>query len=120
MNDPIFGRLEWSSFSVHEFIVDPSINSAVVAGAGMMVVIGGIALLWVLSHYRLWGKLWSDWLTSVDHKKIGIMYIVLALVMMTRGVIEGVVMRAHQATALGGDFLAPIISLSYSAPMARL
>jgi len=105
MNDPIFGRLEWSSFSVHEFIVDPSINSAVVAGAGMMVVIGGIALLWVLSHYRLWGKLWSDWLTSVDHKKIGIMYIVLALVMMTRGVIEGVVMRAHQATALGGGFL---------------
>ncbi|HSH47400.1 MAG TPA: cbb3-type cytochrome c oxidase subunit I [Halomonas sp.] len=105
MTDPIFGRLQWSSLSVHEFIADPSVSAAVAAGAGLIVVIGAVALLWALTRYRLWGPLWRDWLTSVDHKKIGIMYIVLALVMMARGVIEGVVMRAHQATALGGGFL---------------
>ena len=105
MTDPIFGRLQWSSLSVHEFIADPNVSTAVAAGAGLVVVIGAVALLWALTRYRLWGRLWRDWLTSVDHKKIGIMYIVLALVMMARGVIEGVVMRAHQATALGGGFL---------------
>ncbi|MDN6180643.1 MAG: cbb3-type cytochrome c oxidase subunit I [Halomonas subglaciescola] len=105
MSDPIFGRLEWSSFFVHEFIAAPSIDSAVAAGAGLAVVVGGIALLGVLLRYRLWGRLWRDWLTSADHKKIGIMYIVLALVMMARGVLEGVAMRTHQATALDGGIL---------------
>ncbi|GAB2723751.1 cbb3-type cytochrome c oxidase subunit I [Halomonas garicola] len=105
MNELIFGRLEWSSFFIHEFIAEPSIDSAVAAGAGLAVVLGALALLGVLIRYRLWDRAWRDWLTSVDHKKIGIMYIVLALVMMARGVAEGVVMRAHQATALDGGVL---------------
>lgn len=106
MTDMIFGRLEWTSLSFHELIADPSINSGIAAGAGSIVVIGGLALLWALTRYRLWGGMWGNWLTSVDHKKIGIMYIVLALVMMARGVIEGVVMRSQQAAGLGGGFLA--------------
>ncbi|GAB4382582.1 cbb3-type cytochrome c oxidase subunit I [Albidovulum sp.] len=61
----------------------------------------------LLTWFRLWRPLWRDWLTSVDHKRIGIMYVVLALVMLLRGVIEGAVMRSQQAAGLGGGFLTP-------------
>ncbi len=105
MTDPIFGRLHWTSTPFHEFFTTPGMSTAVAAGAALAVIIGVAALLWLLTRYRLWGILWRNWLTSTDHKKIGIMYIVLALVMLARGVIEGVVMRAHQATALGDGFL---------------
>ncbi|MFS8136524.1 MAG: cbb3-type cytochrome c oxidase subunit I [Thermomonas sp.] len=72
-----------------------------------MVLIGGLALVVLLTKYRLWRPLWADWLTSPDHKKIGIMYIVIAFVMLARALIEGVLMRAQQAFGLGGGFLSP-------------
>ena len=45
-------------------------------------------------------RLWSEWLTSLDHKKIGIMYVVLAFVMLSRALIEAVLMRMQQAAAI--------------------
>ena len=50
---------------------------------------------------------WSEWLTSVDHKRIGIMYIVLSFVMLTRAIVEAALMRAQQAFGLDGGFLSP-------------
>ena len=50
---------------------------------------------------------WSEWLTSVDHKRIGIMYIVLSFVMLTRAIVEAGLMRAQQAFGLDGGFLSP-------------
>lgn len=105
MTDPIFGRLDWSSTPFDDFIANPSISEAIASGAGLVVILGAIATLGLLTRYRLWGPLWRDWLTSTDHKKIGIMYIVLALVMMARGVIEGALMRTQQAAGLSGGFL---------------
>ena len=70
-----------------------------------MVIVGVIAVVGLLTWFRLWGPLWRDWLTSADHKKIGIMYIVFAIVMLARGVLEGVVMRAQQAAGPGDGFL---------------
>ena len=64
------------------------------------VVIGGVALLAALSYFRLWGYLWNEWFTSVDHKKIGIMYMVLGLVMLLRGFADAVMMRLQQAMGL--------------------
>ncbi len=55
-----------------------------------------------MSHYRLWGPFWREWVTSVDHKKIGIMYMVLGFVMMIRGFADALMMRAQQAMAAGG------------------
>lgn len=62
-----------------------------------------------MTKYRVWGPLWRDWLTSIDHKKIGIMYIVLGLVMLLRGFADAVMMRAQQAIAFGDQagFLPP-------------
>src|SRR5690606_28451859 len=74
---PLFGKLGWDAIPLHEPIL-------VATFAG--VALGGLAMLALLTKFRLWGPLWRDWLTSIDHKKIGIMYMVLGLVMLLRAV----------------------------------
>ncbi len=101
----LFGRLELQDFKLVEIFHDQSLNTIVASGAAWMVVIGAVVVAAWLTWARLWGVLWRDWLTSVDHKKIGIMYIVVGFVMMARGIAEGMVMRGHQATALDGGVL---------------
>ncbi|PRY93799.1 cytochrome o ubiquinol oxidase subunit 1 [Hasllibacter halocynthiae] len=105
MADPIFGRLDWTVTPFDDFFRDPSINEGVAAAAASAVPLGAVAVIAFLTWKGLWGPLWRDWLTSADHKKIGIMYFVLAGVMMLRGVLEGAVMRTHQVTALDGGVL---------------
>ena len=71
-----------------------------------MVTFAGVAtigltiLIWV-TRQGLWGYLWKEWFCSIDHKKIGVMYIVLALVMLFRGFSDAIMMRMHQAMAFG-------------------
>ncbi len=96
----IFGRLSWDAIPLHEPIL---------LATFVMVGIGGAAILGLLTRYRLWGPLWRDWFTSIDHKRIGIMYIVLGLVMLLRGFSDALMMRAQQAVAFGdtAGFLPP-------------
>ena len=58
-------------------------------------------ILGLITCYGKWGYLWREWLTSVDHKKIGIMYIILSLVMLLRGFADAIMMRMQQALAAG-------------------
>ena len=69
----------------------------------VVVAIGGAGLMAVLSKYRLWGYLWHEWFTTVDHKKIGIMYMVLALIMLLRGFADAVMMRLQSMLAFNGS-----------------
>ncbi|THC45447.1 cytochrome o ubiquinol oxidase subunit I [Massilia sp. Mn16-1_5] len=96
----IFGRLSWDAIPFHEPIL-----IATFAG----VLVGGAALLGLISYFRLWGTLWNDWITSIDHKKIGIMYMILGLVMFLRGFADALMMRAQQAISFGENagFLPP-------------
>lgn len=96
----VFGRLGLHSFPFH----DP-----IILGTFIATVILGVALLAWVTKQRLWGYLWTEWFCSIDHKKIGIMYIVLALVMLCRGFADAIMMRAHQAVAFGDStgFLPP-------------
>ncbi len=103
----IFGRLDLSSLSLWRAIQDPTVSELVAAGAATAVLLGALVTVTLLTWFRLWGPLWRDWLTSVDHKRIGIMYCALALIMLARGVIEGVLMRTQQAFGLHGGFLTP-------------
>ena len=69
-----------------------------------------------------WPYLWREWITSVDHKRIGVMYIALSLVMLIRGFSDAIMMRSQQALATGGGRRAicrPTITTRYSAPTAR-
>ena len=96
----VFGRLSWEAIPLHEPIL-------LVTFAG--VILGGLAVLGALTYFKLWGMLWRDWITSIDHKKIGIMYIILGLVMLLRGFADALMMRAQQAIAFGDNagFLPP-------------
>ncbi|SFG91995.1 cytochrome bo3 quinol oxidase subunit 1 apoprotein [Duganella sp. CF458] len=89
---PLLGRLSWDAIPYHEPIL---------VATFAMVVLGGMAVLGAMTKYRLWGPLWRDWITSIDHKKIGIMYMVLGLVMLLRGFADALMMRLQQAVAFG-------------------
>jgi cytochrome o ubiquinol oxidase subunit 1 len=65
------------------------------------MVFGLLALVAALTYFKRWKWLWREWLTSVDPKKIGVMYIVVALFMLLRGAIDAGMMRAQQATSAG-------------------
>lgn len=105
------GRLSLESLPFWQMLQDPSksnvINGIIATGAASMVVIGAIVTFALITRHRKWGVLWSKWLTSPDHKKIGIMYVVLAFVMLARALIEALLMRSQQAFGLGGGFLSP-------------
>lgn len=75
----------------------------IVLATFVVVALGGAALLAALTYFKLWGYLWKEWFTSVDHKKIGIMYMVLGLVMLLRGFADAVMMRLQQAMAFNGS-----------------
>lgn len=90
----LFGRLTFEAIPYHEPIL--VVTFAVVA-------LGGIALLGLITKFKLWGYLWNEWFTSVDHKKIGIMYIILAIIMLLRGFADAIMMRIQQAIAFNGN-----------------
>lgn len=73
------------------------------------IILGGIALLAAITYFGKWKYLWSEWITSVDHKKLGIMYIILAIVMLIRGFADAIMMRTQQVMASDGSpgFLPP-------------
>ena len=70
-----------------------------VAMGGAAITVGGALTVAVLiTYFGLWRYFWTEWLTSVDHKRIGIMYVVLALIMLLRGFVDG----HHDARPAGG------------------
>ena len=90
----MFGRLTWDSVPWNQPI--PLITSIVV-----LVVIAAV-LAWI-TYNKWWRYLWNEWITSTDHKRIGVMYIVLALVMLVRGFADALMMRAQQTVAVGAS-----------------
>ena len=90
---PLLGRLWWDAIP----------TEPIVMATFAVVAVGGVAVLAALSYFRLWSYLWKEWFTSVDHKKIGIMYMVLGLVMLLRGFADAVMMRIQQSIAFNGS-----------------
>ena len=90
----IFGRLSLESLPIHEPIV---------VGTFVGVAVGGLAVLALITKFKLWGYLWKEWFTTVDHKRIGIMYMILGIVMLLRGFADALMMRGQQAIAFGDN-----------------
>src|ERR1700723_2578187 len=67
------------------------------AGAFVIVVVIGVLAFITIKGWIPY--LWREWVTSVDHKHIGIMYVTLAAVMLLRGFIDAIMMRSQQALA---------------------
>ncbi|EKT4480886.1 cytochrome o ubiquinol oxidase subunit I [Pseudomonas putida] len=90
----MFGKLSLEAIPYHEPIVMVTLA---------MIALGGIAVVGLITYFRKWTYLWSEWLTTVDHKKIGVMYIIVAMIMLLRGFADAIMMRTQLAAATGGS-----------------
>src|SRR5580698_10345820 len=88
----MLGKLTWAAIPLNEPL-------PIIASLGVIAVIG--ALLGWLTVKGYWPYLWREWITSVDHKRIGVMYCILGLVMLLRGFSDALLMRSHLAFAAG-------------------
>ena len=102
LTDFLFGNLSWGALPFVRAWREPNISEIIGAGAGSIVLIGAAVTIVLITWLRAWKYLWTQWFTSLDHKKIGIMYIVIALVMLSRALIEAVLIRSQQAAAING------------------
>ncbi|MGE6322021.1 cytochrome o ubiquinol oxidase subunit I [Pseudomonas oryzihabitans] len=89
----MFGKLTLADIPYHEPIILVTF---------VVVALGGLGLVGAISYFGKWGYLWKEWLTTVDHKKIGVMYFIVALIMLLRGFSDAILMRSQQAIASGG------------------
>ncbi|QXX74205.1 cytochrome o ubiquinol oxidase subunit I [Methylovirgula sp. HY1] len=96
----LFGKLTLDAIPYHQPII---------MGAVGFMALAGIGVVGLITYFGFWRQLWSDWITSVDHKRIGVMYIVLAMVMLLRGFSDAIMMRTQQALAStgGAGYLPP-------------
>ena len=90
----LLGKLSWDAIPL---------DQPIIMGATAFMVLVIVAVLAFITVKGYWDPLWRDWITSVDHKRIGVMYILLALVMLLRGFSDAIMMRAQQAVAAGGS-----------------
>src|SRR5580658_1134351 len=87
------GKLTWDAIPIHQPII---------MGTAAVVGISTAALLLLVTVKGWWPYLWREWITSVDNKRIGVMYVILALVMLVRGFADAIMMRTQLALAAGG------------------
>ncbi|WP_406667884.1 cytochrome o ubiquinol oxidase subunit I [Gallaecimonas sp. GXIMD1310] len=96
----MLGKLTWADIPIHTPIIMWTLG---------VIAVLGIALVGAITYHKKWTYLWKEWLTTIDHKKIGIMYIVVAMVMLVRGFADAILMRSQLAVAHDGNpgFLPP-------------
>jgi cytochrome o ubiquinol oxidase subunit 1 len=87
----MFGRLTFHAFK-HNWIE---------LCAGLSMIVGLLVIIFLLSYYKRWKWLWHEYLTSLDPKKIGIMYVVVSCVMFLKGAADAFMLRAQQMFAVG-------------------
>ncbi len=90
-------------------------HDPVVMGGVVMMALGGLTTFAVLTYFKKWKWLYKEWLTSLDHKKIGVMYIVVAILMLLRGASDAGMMRAQQALNTSGFLSADHFQQVFSA-----
>jgi cytochrome o ubiquinol oxidase subunit 1 len=78
-------------------------HNPITMGGVAAMVLGGLAIIGLLFYFKKWKWLWREWLTSLDPKKIGVMYIIAALVMLLRGGSDALLLRTQQATSVGSS-----------------
>lgn len=84
-------------------------DKPIIMGAGVLMVVAAVAIVGLISYYGKWRYIWEEWITTIDHKKIGILYMLLTGIMLFRGLSDAALMRSQQAIAAGGNmgFLPP-------------
>lgn len=67
------------------------------------VLCGALVVAGIITYFKFWKRLWKEWLTSLDPKRIGVMYLIVAAVMLVRGGIDALLLRTQQATSVGAS-----------------
>lgn len=93
--------MTWSSFFLGRLSLDLLPQSGVAWGGAIFMVFCGLLVLATITYFKFWKTLWNDWLTSLDPKRIGIMYLIVSLVILVRGAADAGLMRIQQATSVG-------------------
>jgi cytochrome o ubiquinol oxidase subunit 1 len=88
----MLGRLSLAAIPLNEPL-------PIISGAVVVLII--LAVLGIITVKGWWPYLWREWITSVDHKRIGVMYVALGLIMLVRGYADAIMMRTQQAIAIG-------------------
>lgn len=86
----MFGKLTLNDIPYHEPIIVMTY---------CILIIISICIFISITYFKLWKYLWNNWIISVDHKKIAIMYMVLGFIMLIRGFIDALMMRTQQFIA---------------------
>src|SRR5271169_6844707 len=88
----MFGRLTWDAIPL---------NKPIPLATVCVLIVAIVSILTIVTRKGWWPYLWREWITSTDHKRIGVMYVILALVMLLRGFADAIMMRAQLALAAG-------------------
>lgn len=89
----MLGKLSWQALN----------NGPIVLGGDISMLLGSLVVVAALTYTKRWKWLWKEWLTSLDPKKIGVMYVAVAVVMLLRGLVDAGMMRAQQAVSVGSS-----------------
>ncbi len=87
----ILGKLSWDAF----------VHPLVTMGAAVSVVLAFFSAVAAITYFKKWRYLWDEWFTTTNHKRIGVMYISVAVIMGLRGLGDAVMLRVQQATSVG-------------------
>lgn len=96
--------------------LDAFIHDPITMGAAIMLPLGGLAVAALITYFKKWKWLWKEWLTSLDHKKIGIMYLIVSVLMLVRGGADALMLRAQQVagatetTLIGSDMFQQVFT----------
>ena len=95
----LFGKLTLDAF----------IHGPIEYSAMVFMLLASLFIAGFITHKKRWKWLWREWITSVDHKRIAVMYVILALIMLVRGFVDAAMMRTQQAVSVGSShgFLPP-------------
>lgn len=88
-------------FLLGKFSLDALPHEAITIGGAAMMTLGGIGVVAALTYFKRWTWLYRTWLTTLDPKKIGVMYLAVAGLMLMRGVADALMIRAQQALSVG-------------------
>ncbi len=103
MLETLLGKLT-NAHEVFPYLYEPISQQIIIFSMLAFITLGGVAVLGGITYFKKWGYIWNEWVVTVDHKRIAKMYLFVALLMLFRGFVDAVMMRAQQAMASGDSY----------------
>ena len=100
MLETLIGKLS-NPQEVFPYLYEPISQQIIIFVMLVFIAVIGVAVVGSITYFKKWGYLWREWITTVDHKRIASMYLIVAIVMLVRGFTDAVMMRVQQAMASG-------------------